>query len=45
MYPDEPSRAESGLRFSLGPETTREDIEAAEIMLKKVLGRARVPST
>ena len=45
MYPDEPDRAERGVRFSLGPETTREDLEAAEIMLKAVLERARVPST
>jgi len=39
MYPDEPWRAESALRLSLGPETTRAEVEAAVSVLERVLGR------
>lgn len=36
-FPDEPWRAESAVRFSLGPETTREDIDAAVDAVARVL--------
>jgi cysteine desulfurase len=41
MYPAEPWRAEAALRFSLGPETTEAEVEAACTVLARVLGRAR----
>jgi cysteine desulfurase len=39
MYPDEPWRASSALRLSLGPETRATDVQAAVSILKRVLGR------
>jgi cysteine desulfurase len=39
MYPDEPWRAESALRFSLGPETTDEEVEGAIEILTRVVPR------
>lgn len=39
MYPDEPWRAGSALRFSLGPEVTEIDVENAIPALQKVLSR------
>lgn len=41
MYPDEPWRAESALRMSLGPETTDEDVEGAIEILTRVVTRSR----
>jgi cysteine desulfurase len=40
MYPDEPLRAEAGVRFSFGPETTEDELQAAETILESVSGRA-----
>jgi cysteine desulfurase len=40
MYPDEPWRAESAVRFSLGPETTDEEVEGAIEILARVVRRA-----
>lgn len=39
MYEDEPWRAASALRFTLGPETTDEDVTAAIAALDRVLAR------
>jgi cysteine desulfurase len=39
MYPDEPWRAESALRISLGPETTEAEIDGAITILTRVLSR------
>ena len=39
MYPDEPWRAQSALRFSLGKHTTHEDIERAISAVRSVLNR------
>jgi cysteine desulfurase len=39
MYPDEPWRASSALRLSLGPETGPADVQGALAILKRVLGR------
>jgi cysteine desulfurase len=39
MYPDEPWRARSALRASLGPETTDDEVKAAIGVLELVLGR------
>lgn len=44
LYPDEPWRAESALRLSLGPETSEQDVEQACAILQRVLGRARLPA-
>jgi cysteine desulfurase len=41
MYPQEPARAESALRLSLGPETTDDEVERAVDVLGRVLARAR----
>lgn len=41
MYPDEPWRAESALRLSLGPATSEADVEAAIAILKRVIPRSR----
>lgn len=41
LYPDAPSRAESALRLSLGPENDATDIEHACQVLRKVLARGR----
>lgn len=43
MYPEEPWRAESAVRISLGPETSEDEVERAIALLRKVLGR--VPRT
>jgi cysteine desulfurase len=43
MYPDEPWRASSALRLSLGPETSESDVAGAIDILKRVLGRAARP--
>jgi len=40
LYPDEPWRAESTLRASLGPNTTDADIEQATTILQRVIRRA-----
>jgi cysteine desulfurase len=40
MYPDEPWRAHSALRLSLGPETTEADVRGAIEALDRVLARA-----
>jgi cysteine desulfurase len=40
LYPDEPWRAGSALRLSLGPETSEQDVDGAIQVLQKVLGRA-----
>jgi cysteine desulfurase len=40
MFPDEPWRASSALRLSLGPETTEEDVARAIASLSKVIRRA-----
>lgn len=40
MYPDEPWRAESALRLSLGPETEAHEVEQAIAILERVLARA-----
>lgn len=39
MYPQEPWRASSALRFSLGPEVSEIDVENAVVALEKVLSR------
>ncbi len=39
MYADSPWRAESAVRFSLGPETRAQDVTAAVEVLRRVLGR------
>jgi cysteine desulfurase len=39
LYPDEPWRAESALRLSLGPETSDDDVTQAIEILQRVLGR------
>jgi cysteine sulfinate desulfinase/cysteine desulfurase-like protein len=39
MYADSPWRAESAVRFSLGPETSAQDCAAAAEILARVLGR------
>jgi cysteine desulfurase len=41
MYPDEPWRAESALRLSLGPEVTEAEVEGAIAILRRVIPRAR----
>jgi cysteine desulfurase len=41
MHRDEPWRASSALRLSLGPETTERDIRAALTALEKVMARVR----
>jgi cysteine desulfurase len=41
LYPHEPWRAESALRFSLGPETSAADVDGALAIAARVLGRAR----
>jgi cysteine desulfurase len=41
LYPDDPERAASALRFSLGPETTREDVGRALDAMRQVLGGAK----
>ena len=41
MYPDEPERAESALRLSLGPETTAEEVSTALTVLARVFARSR----
>jgi cysteine desulfurase len=40
LHPEEPWRAERCVRFSLGPETTDEDIDLALAALDRVLARA-----
>lgn len=40
MSPEEPWRAESALRLSLGPETTEDELEGAAAILGRVLPRA-----
>jgi cysteine desulfurase len=40
MYPEEPWRAESALRISLGPETTDEEVEQAIEILTRVVKRS-----
>ncbi|HEY6879817.1 MAG TPA: cysteine desulfurase, partial [Polyangiales bacterium] len=40
LYPNEPWRAASALRLSVGPETTQDEVERAIAILAKVLGRA-----
>lgn len=40
LYPDEPWRAESALRLSLGPETTEAEIDQAIAMIGRVLARS-----
>ncbi|MFO0693333.1 MAG: cysteine desulfurase family protein [Polyangiales bacterium] len=44
LAPDEPWRAAAGLRLSLGPETTSDDVEAALAILERVLPRFRPES-
>ncbi len=44
MYPDDPARAD-GIRVSLGPETTWEDVERAVITIEKVVRRAPIGGT
>jgi cysteine desulfurase len=39
LHPDEPWRAESALRLSLGPETRAEDVDRAIEILARVLSR------
>lgn len=39
MYPGQPERASSALRFSLGPSTTEAEVDAASEALRRVLGR------
>lgn len=39
LYPHEPWRAESAIRFSLGPEVTDIDVENAISALRRVLSR------
>ena len=39
LYPDEPWRAESALRVSLGPETTEAEVAEATTILRRVLAR------
>lgn len=39
LYPEEPWRAESALRLSLGPETSDADVTQAIAILQRVLGR------
>lgn len=39
LYPDEPARASSSVRFSLGPETTEAEVERSLVALARVLGR------
>jgi cysteine sulfinate desulfinase/cysteine desulfurase-like protein len=39
MYADEPWRAESALRLSLGASTSEADVEQAIAVLRRVLGR------
>jgi cysteine desulfurase len=39
LYPDEPWRAESALRLSLGPETSEDEVAAAIAALRRVLAR------
>ncbi len=39
MYPEEPWRAESALRMSLGPETTEDEVVQALSVLQRVLAR------
>jgi len=39
LYPNEPWRAESALRLSLGPETTDDEITEACAIVQRVLGR------
>lgn len=41
MHADEPWRAESAVRFSFGPSTTREETEAAKGIVSRVLERIR----
>jgi cysteine desulfurase len=41
MYPDEPWRAESALRLSLGPETTEREIHDTVAVLGRVLARSQ----
>ena len=41
MHADEPFRAESALRLSLGPHTTEAEVEHALLVLERVLARAR----
>jgi cysteine desulfurase len=41
MYPDEPERADSALRLSLGPETTEADVTQALVVVERVFARAR----
>ena len=40
MYPDEPWRATSALRFSLGPGTTEAEVDEALACLDRVLSRS-----
>jgi cysteine desulfurase len=40
LYPDQPWRAESALRLSLGPETSDEEVERAIVILRRVLARS-----
>ncbi|MBX3270003.1 MAG: aminotransferase class V-fold PLP-dependent enzyme [Sandaracinaceae bacterium] len=44
MYPEEPWRADSAVRLSLGPATTDADVEVAIAALEAVLGRQRTSS-
>jgi cysteine desulfurase len=39
MYADDPSRASSAIRISLGPETTRDEIDRSIEILRRVLAR------
>jgi cysteine desulfurase len=41
MYPDEPERAASALRLSVGPETSDAEVSAAIAVLERVLPRGR----
>jgi len=42
LYPDEPERASSTLRFSLGPTTRDDEVESALAAVERVLARAHV---
>jgi cysteine desulfurase len=41
MYAEEPWRAASSVRFSLGPETTDQDVDGALARVERVLARPR----
>lgn len=41
LYPEESWRSEAGLRLSLGPETTEQEVDEAMAILRRVVGRMR----